>query len=224
MTYKYYEVRREVYDKCSDKTLKRTRSFKDLKRLFKWYAWVIMALLLVSMIAFIILVYVFPGKPYYLIPCAAAFTVTAIWEFHSERIYNAGERYRELEEVKHNYLQYIRNVKGVLDSCGIDSREKLDALKKECNARLDSHTKPYKSVSSTTYNMLVSVPLGAVVSSIIYRNSGDTAVAQIVGLLMFGLMIIGICKGFKALSFYADGYFKDRYLLEVLNELDYTDF
>ena len=224
MTYKYYDVRREIYDKCSGKALKRTRSFKDLKRLFKWYAWVIMALLLVSMIAFIILVYVFPGKPYYLIPCAAAFTVTAIWEFHSERIYNAGERYRELEEVKHNYLQYIRNVKGVLDSCGIDSREKLDALKKECNARLDSHTKPYKSVSSTTYNMLVSVPLGAVVSSIIYRNSGDAAVAQIVGLLMVGLMIIGFCKVFKALTFYADGYFKDRYLLEVLNELDYSDF
>lgn len=224
MTYKYYDVRREVYDKCSDKTLKRTRSLKDLRKLFKWYAWVIMSLWLVFMITFIILVYVLPGKPYYLIPCAAAFTVTAIWEFRSERIYNAGERYRELEEVKHNYLQYIRNVKGVLDSCGIDSREKLDALKKECNARLDSHTKPYKPVSSTTYNMLISVPLGAVVSSIIYRNSGDTAVAQIVGLLMFGLMIIGFCKVFKALTFYADGYFKDRYLLEVLNELDYTDF
>lgn len=224
MTYKYYDVRREVYDKCSDKTLKRTRSFKDLRRLFKWYAWVIMSLLPVSMIAFIILVYAFPEKPYYLIPCAAAFIVIAIWEFRSERIYNANERYRELEEVKHNYLQYIRNIKGVLNSCGIDSREKLDALKNECNARLDSHAKPYKSVSSTTYNMLVSVPLGAVVSSIIYRSSGDTAVTQIVGLLMFGLMVIGICKGFKALSFYADGYFKDRYLLEVLNELDYSDF
>lgn len=224
MTYKYYDVRREVYDKCSDKTLKRTRSFKDLRKLFKWYAWVIMSLWLVFMITFIILVYVLPGKPYYLIPCAAAFTVTAIWEFRSERIYNAGERYRELEEVQKNYLQYIRNVKGVLNACDIDSREKLDALKKECNARLDSHTKPYKSVSSTTYNMLVSVPLGAVVSSIIYRNSGDAAVAQIVGLLMFGLMIIGFCKVFKALTFYADGYFKDRYLLEVLNELDYTDF
>ncbi len=224
MTYKYYDVRREVYDKCSDKTLKRTRSLKDLRRLFKWYAWVIMSLLPISMIAFIILVYAFPEKPYYLIPCAAAFIVTAIWEFRSERIYNAGERYRELEEVKNNYLQYIRNVKGVLNSCGIDSRKKLDALKNECNVRLASHTKPYKSVSSTTYNMLISVPLGAVVSSIIYRNSGDTAVAQIVGLLMFGLMIIGICKGFKALSFYADGYFKDRYLLEVLNELDYSDF
>lgn len=224
MTYKYYDIRREIYDKCSDKTLKRTRSFKDLRRLFKWHAWVIMSLLPVSMIAFIILVYAFPEKPYYLIPCAAAFIVTAIWEFRSERIYNAGERYRELEEVKHNYLQYIRNVKGVLNSCGIDSRKKLDALKNECNARLASHTKPYKSVSSTTYNMLISVPLGAVVSSIIYRNSGDTAVAQIVGLLMFGLIIIGFCKGFKAFTFYTDGYFKDRYLLEVLNELDYTDF
>ena len=224
MTYKYYDVRREIYDKCSDKTLKRTRSLKDLRRLFKWYAWVIMSLLPISMIAFIILVYAFPEKPYYLIPCAAAFIVTAIWEFRSERIYNAGKRYRELEEVQKNYLQYIRNVKGVLNACGIDSREKLAALKNECNARLGSHTKPYKSVSSTTYNMLISVPLGAVVSSIIYRNSGDTAVAQIVGLLMFGLMIIGICKGFKALSFYADGYFKDRYLLEVLNELDYIDF
>lgn len=223
MTYKYYDVRREVYDKCSDKTLKRTRSFKDLRKLLKWYAWIIISLLLVSMIAFIILVYVFPGKPYYLIPCAAAFTVTSIWEFRSERIYNANERYRELEEVKHNYLQYIRNIKGVLNSCGIDSREKLDALKNECNARLDSHAKPYKSVSSTTYNMLVSVPLGAVVSSIIYRNSGDAAVAQIVWLLMVGLMIIGFCKVFKALTFYADGYFKDRYLLEVLRELDYTD-
>ena len=224
MTYKYYDVRREVYEKCSTKTLKRTRSFKDLRRLFKWYAWVIMSSLLVSMLTFIILANAFPGKPYYLIPCASTFIVIAIWEFCSERIYNAGERYRELEEAKNNYLQYIRNIKGVLNSFGIDSREKLDALKNECTARLDSHAKPYKSVSSTMYSMLISVPLGAVVSSIIYRNSGDAAVAQIVGLLMFGLMIIGICKGFKALTFYADGYFKDRYLLEMLNELDYTNF
>ena len=51
----------------------------------------------------------------------------------------------------------------------------------------------------------------------------SAALAQIVGLIMFGLLIIGFSKAFKTLAYYSDGHFKDRYLLEVLNELEYAE-
>lgn len=224
MTHKYIYVRREIYTKCSDKALRKRRSFGDMRKLFRCSAWIMLLLLVASLAAYIALVLIFPDKLYYIIPALVAFVIPLIWEVSCEKIYNTDARNKEIDEINDNYTEYIRNIKSVLTSCGIDSRQKLDALKSECKARLDAQAKPYKAVSSTVYSMLIGVPLGAIVSSIISQSTGNTAVTQIVGLIMLGLIIIGICNVFKAYSYYSSGRFKDQYLLDVLNELDYSDF
>lgn len=223
MTHKYFEVRREVYSKCFDKALKKNRSFNEMKKLFKKSYWAMLAVLICSMVAFVLLAFFIPEKPYYFIPVPVVFLVPIILEFSCEKIYNAGERNRELTEAKGAYEQYIQELKAVLSSCGIDSSHKRKALKSECMASLEKQAKPYNTISANAYNILIGIPIGAIVSAIMYENNDSAALTQIVGLIMVGLLIIGFSKAFKALTYYSDGHFKDRYLLEVLNELEYAE-
>ena len=180
-------------------------------------------ILFCSMIAFLLLVFFIPEKPYYFIPVPVVFLVPIILEFSCEKIYNAEERKRELTEAKEAYEQYIQDLKSIFISCGIDSASKRKTLKFECTARLEKQAKPYNTINTNAYNILIGVPIGAIVSAIMYENNDSAALAQIVGLIMFGLLIIGFSKAFKTLVYYSDGHFKDRYLLEVLNELEYAE-
>lgn len=223
MTYKYREVRREVYNKCSGKAPKKYRSFNDMRRLFKRSQWALLFVMLGSLVSFIFLIVLIPEKPYCLLPALAPIIVQIISEFSCDRLYNAEERKRELTEIRDTYEKYIQELTEVLNSCGIDSAQKRKVLKAECHACLEKQAKPYNSVSSNAYNMLIGVPLGAIVSAIIYNNSNHAAMVQIIFLIEVGLIIIGLSKAFKTLSYYFDGHFKDRYLLEILNELEYID-
>ena len=182
-----------------------------------------LAVLVGAMIAFVLLAMLAPGKLYYLIPAPIAFLIQIILEFRCDKIYNAEERNRELTEIKGAYEQYIKGIKEVLNSCGIDSPKKRKALQAECKANLEKQAKPYNIVSSNAYSMLIGVPLGAIVSAIMYANSDSTVIAQIISVIIFGLIVIGLSRAFKTLTYYSDGYFKDRYLLEVLNELEYVE-
>lgn len=223
MTYKYFEVRREIYNSCSDKVPKRNLSFNEMKKLFNMRFWVMIAVLICAMIAFALLARFLPGKPYYFIPVPVVFLVPIILEFSCDKIYNAEERSREIMEAKGTYIEYIQELKSALHSCGIDSSQKRKALKIECIEHLEKQAKPYNTVSATAYNLFIGVPLGAIVSAIMYKNSDSAMIAQIVGLIMFGLIIVGFVKVFKILTYYSDGRFKDRYLLDVLNELEYVE-
>lgn len=223
ITYKYLEVRREIYNKCSNKALKRIRSFSDMKKLFKQSLWVMLSILVAAMVAFVLLAVFFPKKTYYLIPVPITFLVPIIFEFRCEKFYNEKERNHELAEIKDAYEHYIQEIKTVLDFCGINSSQKRHALKAECKANLEKHAKPYNAIISNAYSILVGIPLGAIVSAIIYANSSDTAVVQMIAMIMFGLIVIGFCKMHKMLAYYSDGYFKDRYLLEILDELEYAE-
>lgn len=223
MTLKYQEVRREVFSNCFGKGPKKYRSFNDIKRVYKGSFWVLPLIMIASIFGFYCLVTFAPDKPYFLIPVLAPFAVSIVFEVSCDKLYNAEERKRELTEIKDSYETYIQNLKTVLSSCGIDSAKKRENLKIECKACLEKQAKPYNSVSSKASNMLIAVPLGAIISAIIYNNSDSSAIAQIVLLIFVGATIIGCCKLFKILSYYSDGYFKDRYLLDALSELEYVD-
>ena len=41
MTYKYYDVRQDIYETCSDKKLKGFRTWSETKKLFKTFHWII---------------------------------------------------------------------------------------------------------------------------------------------------------------------------------------
>lgn len=70
--------------------------------------------------------------------------------------------------------------------------------------------------------MLVGVPLGAFVSALIYKSeSVDIVIEQLFVIIVLGLMTIGAANVFKKITYYSDGHFKDQYLLDILNELEY---
>ena len=68
---------------------------------------------------------------------------------------------------------------------------------------------------------MIGVPLGAVISSLIYKNS-DIVVIQILSVILIGIFIIIISNIIKKINYYSDGYFKDKQLLDVLNEIEYA--
>lgn len=223
MTYKYFEVRREIYEKCSDKALKGTRSFNQIKKLFTKFVWVMFAVVAAAMIALVLLMIFIPEKPFYLIPAVVMFLASIILEFSGEKIYNSEERRREIEKGKEVYAQYIQELQTAFESCGINSPSKRKALKAECEASLEKQAKPYNIVSSNVYSMLIGIPLGALISAIMRENNDNAMIVQIIGLITLGLLVIGLIKVLKTVMYYSDGCFKDRHLLEALNELEYAD-
>lgn len=55
MTYKYYDVRRDLYEFCSDKKLKGFRSWSDIKKLFKAFHWIMLVALVVLLLSIIVI-------------------------------------------------------------------------------------------------------------------------------------------------------------------------
>ena len=95
-------------------------------------------------------------------------------------------------------------------------------LKSECEQILSKHEQKYLALNNRTYEMLIGIPLGALISSIIY-NQNLNSLEGIIVLILLGLFIIIGSQIGRKISFYSDGYFKDQHLLNVLRELEYVD-
>lgn len=222
VTYKYFEVRREVFENCSDKGLNQYRSFRQMLKIWKWSYWALVICMCICMIAGIVLAVVFPGEIFCAIPVGVEYIVLFIAELCSEKLYNQKERKKELDDRKQCYKEYVERINFVLNEQGIRSREMREKLRKECTYLLEKHEQKFSLVNSRVFDMLVGVPLGALVSALIYKNS-DAVIEQI-GVIIFIGMIIGvIVKFIKMIKYYTDGYFKDRHLLMVLNEVEYFE-
>ena len=223
-TYRYYNVRREIFEKCSEKKLHKLRSFADMKRLFKVSYWI----MLIGMILFALILMcllLFRCNPLLsLIPLVGMTTISIVSELSGYKMYNAEARSKEWEEQRDSLDEYIKDVNEIFESHKITSREQRDALKRECEEQIKLHDKNFKSISNKAYDMLIGVPFGALISALIYKSSEtDIMISSIVCLIIIGLAIIVIARVFKVLAYYSEGHFKDQYLLNVLNELEYLD-
>ena len=222
-TYKYWNVRRDIFEKCSDKKLKSFRSFSDMKRLFNCWFWISLLLMILCLVSLVVLTLIFPNKLYYLTPTAVFAVIAILVELFGHRMYNSSEREKEKEKQNANLEEYVTDIESVLKSNGINTREQISALKQECHQRIDLYKENCKSISSKIYDVAIGVPLGAWVSAIIFKSSSeDTLITNIIAVILLGLMIIGIVKVVDKLRYYSEGYFKDQYLLDVLNELEYV--
>lgn len=223
-TYKYLNVRRDIYEKCSDKKLKSFRSFSDIKRLFNCWFWISIMSMILCLVSLVVLTLAFPNKFYYLIPTAVFAVIAILVELFGHRMYNSSEREKEKAKQNANLEEYVRDVESVLKSNGINTKEQISALKQECHQRIDLYKEKCKSISSKIYDVAIGVPLGALVSAIIFKSSGeDTLITNIIAVILLGFMIIGIVKAVNQLRYYSEGYFKDQYLLDVINELEYVN-
>ena len=220
-TYRYWEVRRDIYDKLSNKRIKNYRTFADMQRLFTLRFWIIIGGIMLSLVAFLVLSFTYPNKPWYMIPCVIILGLIIYSEFYESKMYNPIERKKEIGERNLRLEQYLSDVRSVLVSHGISTTEQIAALKEECKKQVDTHNSTFKSISGKIYDMLVGVPLGAFISALIYNDKVNEVIINIFSLIIIGLSIIGIASIFKKNSYYSSGSFKDKFLLDVICELKY---
>ena len=221
-TYRYWDIRRDVYEQCANMTPKKYRTFANMRKLFKFSYWLLLIGMLACLITYIALFLFLPGTFYWLIPIGGTLMLSIIGELFGSRMYNPLERKKEIQEHSTNLEMYIENILTTLRGHGIITKDQRDVLRKECEQQLSIHSTSYKSVSSKVFDMLVGVPLGAFISALIYKSeSADIVVSQLFVVVIIGLMIISVSNILKKITYYSDGHFKDQYLLDVLNELEY---
>lgn len=222
MTYKYLMVRRDIYENCSDKKIKKLRTFKEIRNLLRKFHWIILALTSLSLIAFITITILPINNLWLLIPVVIVIASAIISEVYTDKNYNKEARAKELSERYIAYEEYITSIKEMLEKNKINTDQKIQFLKEECTKVLERHEQKYLSVRSRIYDMLIGVPLGALISSLIYKSE-ETLINEILYIIIIGILIICLSRIIKLIRFYSDGYFKDRYLLNALNEIQYSE-
>ena len=221
MTQKYYDVRREIYENCSDKSFKKARTFKEMKKLFKGLQWLMLAVAVVCAIVMILIALLQVNIIWNIVLIAIVIAISIIGQFNFEKMYHKEARRQELTVRQQLYDEYIKNIIRIFKENGIDTNEKFGILKEECKNALEQHNQKYNSIKTRIFDMLVGVPLGALVSSLIYKNS-DVVLIQIITIILLGISIIIISDIIKRINYYSEGYFKDKHLLDALNEIEYA--
>ncbi|MFT3983754.1 MAG: hypothetical protein QM697_07590 [Lachnospiraceae bacterium] len=222
MTQKYLYVRREIYEQKLASKLNSTRHLTDMVRLFKCSLWVMLGLMVVSLIWMIVLLISNPATPFIFFPISLIIVISILIQIPKEKyLYKESVRKEELEGLYDSYQLYISCIWNILKKHDIDSPQKVLQLKLECETALAAQKERYDKIGSKIYDTLIGVPLGALIASIIYTGS-DVILTAIVWVVFIGIALAGFNKVIQAVYFYTDGYFKDKYLLDILNELNYS--
>jgi ElaB/YqjD/DUF883 family membrane-anchored ribosome-binding protein len=223
VTYKYRYIRRAIYEENPAGNLNSYRSLADIVRLYKRPFWIMLGVLLLA-IVFLVITVVFNSKsPLIWIPSIIIILISMLSQIPRDKyFYNVLARADELSERSQDFKQYILDVQNILQRHGIDTPEKVQKLKTECEATLKIREDKYGKVNSKIVDMLIGVPLGALIASIIYAK-GDAVPVAIGTLILIGLTFLGLVKLIKSINYYSEGYFKDKYLFDALNELDYSE-
>lgn len=221
MTYKYYDVRRDIYESCSDKKLKGFRSWSEIKKLFNTFHWAILIVAILLLVSTIV-IYVLPINYFWcLIPMILYIPCEMVMELKFDSLLNKPARNNEIEKQNNAYKEYIDQIQSVLMKNGIDTVSKRNLLKKECESVLSKYEARYAFVNNRAFDYLIGVPIGALISSLIHKES-DTLFNVIIAIVFIGALLIGIVKIVKRIAFYKDGYFKDKQLLDALQEVEYS--
>ena len=226
MTIIYHNVRRAVYEEEPAKLLNKSRSFRDMAKLFKrpyWAMFILLLLSAISIIALSILILTFSINVLWIaLPIGIILAISIIVSLPKEKhLYNHEQRSIELEDRKRNYKVFIEKIRKILICNGIDTYSKLAELEKECQGILKLHHDKFSSVNGKIIDSFILVPLGALVASIIYADS-QVVVITFTVIIALGLSISGIVKLLQKAFYYSEERFKDQYLLNILHELNYV--
>lgn len=220
MTYKYFNVRKEISNDSSEKELKRFRTFSEIKQLFKPFHWTIFILTIISIVALVILLVVSINKLWCIIPALLIIICVKIWDAKAEELYDVKMHEKEIKGLDNAYDEYLSNINRILVDNGIDTAEKRNCLKKECCSVFERRDSKYSSLSNKAFEILIGIPIGAVISLLV---NGDSVVSveQIIAVVIACVMIYVIIKFAKFITYYTDGCKQDQKLLDALNEMEY---
>ena len=221
MTLKYYAVRRDMFEIDPSSNLKSYRSFSDLKKLLKRPFLIMLGLVVIAFIA-LASVAIFTPSPIEFLLMTLIITALLIIQIPREKyIYNEQARENELSEKKQDYEKYVKEILKIMQSNGIDSTEKVLKLKTECETALKVRDDKYTRLNSRIFDMVIGVPLGALIASIIYTDS-NAVVTSIGTIILGGLAVLGVIKLFNLINYYSAEYYKDKYLLNAISEIEYS--
>ncbi|MCL2033891.1 MAG: hypothetical protein FWG94_04070 [Oscillospiraceae bacterium] len=221
MTVIYRNVRRAMYEEDPAKLLNKSRNFRDMVRLFKPLNWISFILMIFSLASFVVFVVLEKFELLLIVPLGFIVPVVIISILREKYLYNYQPRVAELEEKKQNYKEYIQKIKCILGDNGINTSNKLSELKNECQGTLKIHWDKFSAMNNKVFEIFIGVPLGALIASIIYAD-GKVASNAIVVIIVVGLLVVCLAKLFQRFLYYSDEHFKDKYLLDILNELNYV--
>lgn len=221
MTYKYILVRGDVFEKCNVKSFDKKRSFSDMRKLFTIKYWALFILLMALCITAIILFLCLQNKAYSFIPYIFVPIILSIEERYREKLFNPEARKKELLEKANGYKDYLENIEKVLSSHGITSTQ-YDVLRKECEAEIGNQSKTYDKLKTRVLDMLIFTPAGIIIAGLINKTGFTEAnILMALSIIICGAILVGVISFLHWVIYYSVGYYKDRYLLDVLNELQY---
>lgn len=220
MTYRYYKIRREIFEDNSEKPLKKFRSGSDLKELFNSFHWTVLVLTIVSFIAFIVMSIFVVNKLWCIFPLLIIILLTDLWDYKAEKFYNKDARKKELMSIDCDYENYLKSIYEILHNNGIESEKELNILIDECSKVLEKRDNRFQFIKSKAYEIFLGIPIGALITSLINQNSAEFPI-QIITALILGLLMYPLFSLAKFVSNYMNGYQKDQNLLKALNEMKY---
>lgn len=106
MTYRYYNIRREINNDNSEKGLKGFRSLKELKSLFTPFHWIVFIAIILSLVALLFTAFFSTNKLWCSIPLVILVVLVNIWEYKCEKLYN-----QKLE--KKNLMILMKNINSI---------------------------------------------------------------------------------------------------------------
>lgn len=222
MTYKYLYVRRAIYESKPNRSLNSYRTIKDVKRLFKPLTWIMLGAVLISLALIVLIILRNPISPLVFIPLIIVFLVSILSEILSESVlYNPSARSDELLQKSQDYKQYISEIFKVFVSFDLNSLEKVMVLKLECEEALLCYKNKYQKASNKITDVLIWVPLGALITTIV--GSGYKTISlPVVAIILIGLSAFACIKFLRIIEYFSEAYFKDQYLLSIINEFEYS--
>ena len=221
MTYKYYEIRNAINENCSEKELKKWRTWKDLIKLAKWYFWILFSMICISIICTIVIM-VLPINIFWcLIPFAVLLVCSTLFEYKSEFFYNQDIRKIEKENYRTAYQRYVDSIKRILEEYGINNSDRREQIKQECLFALECHEKRFSIINNKIFDVLVGAPIGTLITLLIHKDN-SVLINDVVFIIVLGVLLIYAVKLIKTIAFYSEGYLKDKQALEVLKEVEYN--
>lgn len=223
VTYKYLYVRKAIYD---EKPTNKFSKFRDLSRLIKIYKLpylIMMILILITLTSFFVISRFYSINSYIQgVVIAISIIFLYIHILGEKYIYNASVRKQELEERDREYEDYILCIWSTFKKYGINSDEKLQILKGECQEQIKGRKDKLFKVNNKVFDLFLGVPLGALIASIIYSDS-DAIFSGIIYILLIGCITLGAIKFYEFIEYFTLDYYKDNYLLDMINEMFYSE-
>ena len=219
MTYKYEEVKREIWESKPDKVLYQRRTLKEIRTTISFRFWILFGIAVAGLIASVIL-FICGLSNWCIVPLIIVYIVLTISDWLGEKNYNVLPRKAELKKQKEKYKEYINTIDKTLRNCNIETQDQIQCLKKEAKDNISKFENRFNSIRTKMMDLWIAIPLAALLESF-WASKTDVDPTRIASFIVLGLFCLSIISIIRKILIHFNVIRKDYYLLQTLTEIDY---